>query len=221
MVISFVQRARLLAWLGLGLVCVLLCACKGVSPVFDTAAIMWSPVERNPKLSAEFEYLQVELDGRVAYMALGRREVAGADVREFWYSGQREMLQLLNGRIEQVLGMTREVRYVTEVRPEWFRVLDEAQPVVWQRRLDLMPGYQYGVLEFVTTAKAKRLRHAPDDVAASAQWLTETVQRQEPHGRVSTYLQWFALQQGRVVYSEQCLAADMCFKLKHLGAKGL
>jgi len=92
--------------------------------------------------------------------------------------------------------------------------------VVWQRHLDLMPGYRYGVFERVTTAKSKRPKHAPDDVAVAAQWVTETVQRQESNDRVTTYPQWFAWQEGRVVYSEQCLAADMCFKLKPLGQVG-
>ena len=220
MPVSFVRFSRCLGWLGVGLASALLCACQGGSPVFDTAASAWSPAERNPQFVAKFEYLQVELDGRQAYMALGRREVIGADVREFWYSGQREMLQLLNGRIEQVFGMTREVRQVSEARPDWLHVLTQTQPVAWQRHLDLMPGYRYGVAEGVTTAKAQRPRHAPDDVPPSAQWLSENVQRQEPHGQVSTYSQWFALHEGRVVYSEQCVAADMCFKLKPLGLKG-
>ena len=152
-------------------------------------------------------------------MALGRREFDGGNVREFWYSSQREMLQLFNGRIEKVLGMTREVRDLKGDGPNWMNVIDEVQPVVWQRSLVLMPGYRYGVVEFVTTSKTNRPLNAPNDVASSAQWMSETVQRQERHGRVSDYQQRFALQQGRVVYSEQCLSGDMCFKLKYLGFK--
>jgi len=152
-------------------------------------------------------------------MALGRREMDGNDVREFWYSGQREMLQLFNGRIEVVLGMTREVRHVNGYKPNLHRVVDEIQPVVWQRSLDMMPGYQFGLLEFLTTTKTDRPRNASEDFPSSTQWISETVQRQERHGRVTSYQQLFALQQGRVVYSEQCLAVDMCFKLKYLGFK--
>ena len=152
-------------------------------------------------------------------MALGRREMDGNDVREFWYSGQREMMQLFNGRIEKVLGMTKEARQLNGDEPNLFHVVDEVLPLLWQRSFDMMPGYQYGLLEFVTTSKTNRPRNAPDDVASSAQWIFETVQRQERHGRISSYQQMFALRQGRVVYSEQCLAVDMCFKLKYLGFK--
>ena len=71
-------------------------------------------------------------------MALGRREMDGNDVREFWYSGQREMLQLFNGRIEIAIGMTREVRHVNGYGPNLHRVVAETKPVVWQRSLDMM-----------------------------------------------------------------------------------
>ena len=152
-------------------------------------------------------------------MALGRREMDGNDVREFWYSGQREMLQLFNGRIEIVLGMTREVRHVNGNGSNLHRVIDEIQPLVWQRSLDMMPGYQFGVLESLTTTKTDRPRNVPEDFPSSIQWISETVRRLERHGRVTSYEQLFALQQGRVVYSEQCLAVDMCFKLKYLGFK--
>jgi hypothetical protein len=196
-----------------------LTACQGLSPVFDTVLSVLSPSERNPQFSTAFEYLQVELDGRKAFMALGRREMDGNDVREFWYSGQREMLQLFNGRIEIVLGMTREARLVNGNGPNLHRVIDEIQTVVWQRSLDMMPGYQFGVSEFLTTTKTDRPRNVPEDFPSTTQWISETVQRQERHGRVTSYQQLFALQQGRVVYSEQCLAFDMCFKLKYLGFK--
>lgn len=194
-------------------------ACQGTSPVFDTALSVFYPLGRNPQFSANFEYLQVDFDGRNAYLALGSRELVGNDVRESWYSGQREMLQLLNGRIERVLGMTREVRQVSIDRPNWDSVVEGVHPVVWQRNLDMMPGYHYGILEFISTSKTIRPRNVPDDVAYSSEWIFETVQRQERHGRVTSYQQLFALQQGRVVYSEQCLAFDMCFKLKYLGFK--
>lgn len=185
--------------------------------MFDTVASAWSPPECNPQFSKNFEYLQVEFDGRKAYMALGSREVVGVDVREYWYSGQREMLQLLNGRIEQVYGMTREVRQVSLSRPTWAHVLEQTQPLLWERHLDLMPGYRYGVSELLTTTKTTRPIRVPEDVAPSVVWVEEGVQRQEPEGRITHYSQSFAIDQGQVVYSEQCLAADMCFKLKPLG----
>jgi len=220
MPVSFGCFSRWSACLCVGLAGVLLSACQGSSPVFDTVDSAWSPPERNPQFAANFEYLKVEFDGRLAYMALGRREVVGTDVREYWYSGQREMLQLFNGRIEQVFGMSREVRQVSSERPNWLQVLAQPESVAWQRHLDLMPSYRYGVSESVITANSHRPRHAPTDVPVVAQWVVERVQRQEPNGRVSTYPQWFAMHEGRVVYSEQCLAADMCFKLKPLGGAG-
>ena len=191
-----------------------------MSPVFDTFLAAWSPAERNPKFAANFEYLQVEFDGHKAYMALGRREVVNGKLHEYWYSAQREMMMLSNGRIEQVFGMTRELRQVNGEQPTWLSLLKQDHPVVWKRRLDLMPGYRYGVTEIVTGYRTNRPGHAPGDVAASATWIHETVKRQEPDDQISTYTQWFAIQEGNVVYSEQCLAAQMCFKLMPLGFKG-
>jgi hypothetical protein len=56
-----------------------------LSPLFDTVSTLWSRPELTPQLSAKFEYLLVEFEGRQAFMALGRRDTDGTDVRQFWH----------------------------------------------------------------------------------------------------------------------------------------
>ena len=65
-------------------------------------------------VSRGFEYLLLEIDGRKTAMALGGRErVAEAGrvmVHELWFSGHREMIHMVDGRIHTALGLTVEWR---------------------------------------------------------------------------------------------------------------
>ncbi len=193
--------------------------CSGFNPVTDTAAHF---IDRNNR-SAEtkylpgFEYLEVDWQGRKAAMALGYRLTTGGQLVEHWYSGQGEMIKLVNGRITKVMGMTSEVRNQSTKIPSWSDLLSNNSPLVWQQNKDVMPGYRYGLKEFVRSRAAQPNLVGLPVVNGVTNWVIEEVTSKDDRGRAWIYEQKFALQNGVLIYSEQCVAHDLCFKLKPLG----
>jgi len=52
---------------------------------------------------------------------------------------------------------------------------------------------------------------------SDVQWFRDHVHSPQALGVDWVYQQHFAVVQGHVVYSEQCLSPTVCFKFKHLG----
>ena len=202
-----------------GLVFCLL-GCQGVNPTLDTLGTFLPGKDPALMVSRGFEYLLLEIDGRKTAMALGsREEVIDAGVvrvHERWYSGHREMIHMVDGRIHTALGLTMEWRGQRSTPPHWTALALSAQPESWQRELDLMPGYRFGHIDFIQTRASSAPRGAPT-MSAGTQWFSDTVRSPQPVGREWVFTQHFAWQQGKVVYSEQCLSPEVCFKFKHLG----
>lgn len=213
--------------------------CRSSNPVYDTLthALPWTP--QVASLQPGFEYLSVSIDGKTSVMALGQREVRGTAVHEHWYTGQGEMLYLVDGRVQQALGFTHELRQQTGEPPAWssFKTAQQqtpptkpvAEPVPvpvlsyepqdfsWKRQLDVMPGYRFGVQETVQTRTVAEPARLPDGVPARALWVAEEVRGKKANGLPWVYAQRFALVNERVVYSEQCLAPALCLALRPLG----
>jgi len=171
-------------------------------------------------VSRGFEYLLIEINGRKTAMALGNREevldAGRVVVHERWYSGHREMIHMVDGRIQTAFGLTVEWRGQRSAPPSWTALTGSEQPVNWRRELDVMPGYRFGQTDQIQTQLSSAPRGAPA-MPADALWVSDTVRSPQPVGGDWLFVQHFALQQGRVVYSEQCLSPDVCFKFKHLG----
>ena len=204
----------------------LLCACapKGSLGYLESVAgaLRHSFAASIPpgSLKPGFEYLLIEIDGRKTAMALGsRQEVVEAGqvlVHEHWYSGHREMIHMVNGRIHTAFGLTVEWRRQQSSPPSWSALSDANSPLGWQRELDIMPGYRFGQTDRIGTQASIAPQGAPSQVAGT-RWFSDTVRSPQPLGADWVYQQHFAVQQGRVVYSEQCLSPSVCFKFKHLG----
>lgn len=171
------------------------------------------------KLPAGFGYLQVRVDGRQSLLA----SVPGQSEDEFWYSPQSELVQLRQGRLWRVLGMTTEWRSQQAQPPAWADVPASGEAVAWVRQVDRMPGYRWAERDEVRT---RRLLVPPAKVAdvlaawPQAQWFEDSVQSRDGAGRPWAFVQRFALWQGRVVYSEQCIAPDLCLALTRLQTRG-
>jgi hypothetical protein len=191
--------------------------CRGSNPVYDTFTnvLPWS--KQYASLQPGFEYLWVSVDGRASVMALGLRETRGMAVHEHWYTGQGEMLYLVNGRVQQALGFTHEVRHQTGQAPAWSELGQSLNAVQWTRQLDLMPGYRMGVQEYVASSSVAEPSRLPEGVPAHARWYADTVNGKYANGLAWRYEQRFAVANDQVVYSEQCLAATLCLKLRPLG----
>ncbi len=199
----------------------LLCltACAGFNPVTDTAGYFFQSRVSSPENSyvPGFEYLEVEWEGRKSVMALGYRLVNASQTDEHWYTSQGEMLKLQNGRIVQVLGMVREVRRLSTNTPLWTDLTSRKLPVVWSQTKDVMPGYRFGLQEFVITQQVEPTSTEHSHSRAATHWIAEEVKSKDASGRTWIYKQKFALANKESVYSEQCVAKDMCFKLRPLG----
>ena len=194
-----------------------LLGCQGFNPVVDTVASL-APIGRSGVTYQQgLEYLQVSLNGRDSAMALGYRRLQGLDVHEHWYSGQREMLHLMNGRIVEVQGMTHEVRRLSSQAPTWRDLAESKKPLVWSRSKDLMPGYRYGQVEYIISQWVVPTRQEAALVSKPAQWFIEQIKSKTADGREWLYNETFAVLNNPVIYSEQCVAPDLCLTLRPLG----
>jgi hypothetical protein len=195
--------------------------CQSTNPMLDTFSLVLPAPVQVANLAPGFEYLWVSVDGKASVMALGARETRGTAVHEHWYTGQGEMLHLVNGRVQQALGFTHELRQQTGAPPAWGRfdaaLVQATQDVVWTRQLDVMPGYRFGVQETVVSRTVAQPTRLPEGVPAHTQWVADEVLGKKANGLPWVYAQRFAVANGRVVYSEQCLAPAVCLKLRPLG----
>lgn len=212
--------SRCVKWLWRGVVVLTLIGCRS-NPTFDTFTTLLPWGKQYAQVQPGVEYLWVSLDGRASVMALGERKLqpgkGHVDVHEYWYTGQGEMLYLLNGRIQQAHGFISEWRAQISSAPAWEDVLQSSREWLWQRRLDIMPGYRYGVVESVVLNRMQAPKRLPEGVTSQAQWVVETVNSKGHDGLEWWYLQKFALLNDRVVYSEQCLDKTLCLKMRPLG----
>ena len=205
-------------WGGWG-ICVL-SGCLGVNPTLDMVSTLLPGKEPALMVAKGYEYLLIEIDGRKTAMALGgRQEVIEAGqvvVHEHWYSGQREMIHMVNGRIHTALGLTVEWRRQQSSPPNWTSLAASKASVAWEREIDFMPGYRFGQSDRIDTQVGSPPPGAPS-LASDTQWFGDLVRSPQPLGGDWVYKQHFAVHQGRVVYSEQCLSPNVCFKFKYLG----
>ena len=203
----------------------LLCSCASLRPPEYVGALtssLQSRVENNAKLKdlkPGFEYLLIEIDGRKTAMALGSREVlvrqGQEQVHERWYSGQREMIHMVNGRLQTAVGLTVEWRHQRSTPPTWGAVGQTQDKLTWGRELDIMPGYRFGQTDHVQTRVSAAPKGAPI-LPSGVLWFSDWVRSPQALGGDWVFAQHFALHQGKVVYSEQCLAPTVCFKFQPL-----
>jgi hypothetical protein len=202
----------------------LLAGCQGVHPVMDTALVAWPWRSQYAQLLPGFEYMVVTLEGRATVVVLGSREIKSmpdeVELHEYWYSSQKEMLHLVNGRIHTALGFTTEWRSQQANPPRWPDVAKSRYEVSWSRELDLMPGYRFGEVQHVWTQTIPEPSKLPEGVKPGANWFADDVQARSLQGRPWTFQQRFAVLNGQVVYSEQCLAPQVCFSLRPLAERG-
>jgi hypothetical protein len=177
----------------------------------------------NTRLNPDYRYIRVAIKDRIAFLALGDEDKNTLGTIEVWYSSSREVLRLQNGRIAGATGLTTEWRSVLlDEAPPWSAAIGATQPLRWVRVRDVMPGYRYGVrdqLELRPIAPIKVLLQGYDSqrldwfeerILLSAQAVAAPAGAAQvlPPARYAVDLQG---ERAVVVYSEQCLAPDLCF----------
>ena len=203
-----------------------ICSCASMRPPEYVGALtssLQSSVQNSLKvidLKPGFEYLLIEIDGRKTAMVLGAREVLSqqgqAQVHERWYSGQREMVHMVNGRLQTAVGLTVEWRQQRSSPPAWESLAQLGSSLTWTRELDVMPGYRFGQADLMQTRVSSAPKGAPT-LPSDVRWVSDWVRSPQPLGEDWVFVQYFALHQGKVVYSEQCLAPTVCFKFQPMG----
>lgn len=186
-------------------------ASSGLSAKVDGAAL-------NPAI----RYLRVTVNHEPALLALGfvDTDAQGRPV-EVWYSADREVLRLQDGRLAGVLGTAVEWRRVVlpASLPPWAA---SAGGPAFLRIRDEMPGYRVGLRERITRQaippqQGTQLRQlAPEAlqwVEERASLVTEDGQPAGPAEAASPVAR-YAIAPGagapQVVYAEQCLSAEIC-----------
>jgi hypothetical protein len=188
-----------------------------------------NPGVDNATLNPNFRYLRVTIGGRVVLLALGNVDNHPQGPIEVWYSAEREVLRLQNGRLVGAVGLTTEWRNVLlPALPSWSAAAHGERGFRWTRSRDVMPRYRFGVKDELLLRQVE----APQRSAlqgVDAQRLTWFEERGEagsgaglsgilggnsgadavlPPARYAVDL---VGGQESVVYGEQCLAAELCF----------
>lgn len=217
------QLGRFLRSIGACVFCAaLLPGCQSVLPAFGPLgdAIHHAVHGSEPKgqFLPGFEYLLMDLEDRQAVMVLGTRRTtatpSGEVVDEYWYSGNREMLHLRDGRIQTLLGATTEWRETRGQPPQWASLQPGQPPTPWLRERDEMPHYRYGIQDRIDT---QVMTEPPPDGGKhpALRWIQDDIQTTTREGQPWAFQQRFALQNHRVVYSEQCISPALCLRLTH------
>jgi len=184
-----------------------------------------NPGVDNARLNPNFRYLRVTIGGRVVLLALGNVDSDPQSPIEVWYSAEREVLRLQNGRLVGAVGLTTEWRNVSLPElPSWSKAASAKGEIRWTRNRDVMPGYRLGVkdallLRVVEVPGRSALKDLDargltwfEERSEAGTWLARTL------GNVADaplpparYAVDFSGGKETVVYGEQCLAVELCF----------
>ena len=161
-------------------------------------------------LDSRYRYLRITVRGRSTLMILGYVDPAPHSPVEVWYSaGGAEVLRLQDGRVIGTTAMPTDWSNVRlSAQPSWSNI---AGPVTLIRRRDVMPGYDYGVVDTLSVmpiAPPSRT-HLVGMAIDRLRWFEETSGGRDPLPP-SRYA--VSIREGKavVVYGEQCLSRSFC-----------
>jgi hypothetical protein len=192
-----------------------------VVDAYFSDAVGGLPAQPNPA----FRYLKVDVAGHPsALLVLGYVESSPLGPIEVWYSANREVLKISNGRVVATAGLQADWRNVqfTGLPLDWDWALANTPNATnsqkYERVRDAMPGYRFGIREQlaarVATPPAKAL---PTVAVPGAMWVEESVQGPPGSDLPSA---WFAVRaasthgRAEVLASYQCLTASLCMRLQ-------
>ena len=166
-------------------------------------AFVGAPQPDGTLLDPRFSYLRVTAGKQVAFLALGYVDPHPQGDIEVYYSANREVLRLQQGRLVDV--------------PPWNDVLTQQRAMVWTRVRDVMPGYRFNIedrLALQAIAPPGQSSMVGAD-PASLRWFEERRiaadgDASADGGRPARYALEVSSGFVNVVYGEQCLSADLC-----------
>ena len=172
-------------------------------------------------LNPELRYLRATVRGKAALLVLGYVEPDPQGPIQVWYSAEREVVRLQNGRIVGAVGMLAEWRNVRLSNVPTWAAVNRGTTARILRVRDVMPGYRYGVADVLTiSATPPPARSALQGLEPNTlAWFEESVEadakgvllKQGSSLPASRYAVSFFDGKEEVVYGEQCLSAELCF----------
>lgn len=186
--------------------CFILSACSALDdPVLKTFSHVASFGGGSGKQAFDprYRFLRIVLNGHDVYAILG---FVDKDT-EVWYGAGGFTLRIREGRVAGAEGASAEWRNV--ILPEFpsWNTLEKEKVYRWERRIDIMPGYRYGVRDELVLRAAQPRKGSnlegidPDRLA----WFEET----SDHFPPARYA--VDLDRNEVVYAETCLSKKLCF----------
>jgi hypothetical protein len=213
------MRSQLLSLVGALLLCACSTSLQGVGDAYRIVRATGAHSSHDTGgLDPTYSWLRFTLHGHSTVFALGYVDLDPNGAIEVWYGAGREVLRLQNGRVIDTAGLPvnwSSVRY--SARPVWQSV---NAPLTFTRTRDVMPGYEFGVVDTLTLAPIKPpsssdlMGIAPAELA----WFEETSRGSQPLPRARYAV---ATQGGKavVVYGEQCLSKAFCLSWQRLPAR--
>lgn len=180
------------------------------------------------KLNPNFRYLRTTVNGRVVLLALGYVDADPGGPVEVWYSADREVIRLQNGRVVGAVGFSPEWREVVmRGTPDWMEMIGSGKPLEWVRVRDVMPGYRSGIVDKLASRQISTVYNtALVGIDANALLWFEDVRISESNdilhvllpGRFDNELELPAARVGvkveggvaSALYGEQCLSNELC-----------
>lgn len=172
-------------------------------------------------LNPQFEYLRTIIDGRVAILALGYREI---DSTLVYYSGLAETLHLRNGRVVQFTSSQKRIEIHSNpevITSEWM-TMNHGDTLTYKRIVDQRPGYVFSQDQSVVLTRLSSPPAAIRLVKLNRQalaWFEERIKLGTSEMR-SIFAVDSQSQVPTVVYSEQCLTEGLCLTLQRWSASG-
>jgi hypothetical protein len=236
---------NLIARLILGGLVVLASGCSSLlGPETETAAYLFHEEESTKarldklasRLNPSIRYLLVHQEGNLpTLLVLGNvLQVPGGPV-EVWYSAGGELFKFQSGRMVGTNGLPVDwtsVRFLSKI-PSWETVSPDYAPVYMRSRSEL-PGYRSNIKEsmrltrmVVSADGTLRLPFSlseamPPSSLKNYTWFREQVVADSRHAVLPE--SWFAVAQDngeeRVVFSRQCVSAQICFQFLQWPLRG-
>jgi len=220
----------------LGLTLGLYACASGGSAIVQTLQNIWAdtPDVSKGSLNPNFRYLRVVVDGRISLLVLGYTDSHPRGPIEVWYSAERQVIRLQNGRLIGASGTTTEWNSVSlPILPAWSAIATLKAPVRWVRSRDVMPGYRFGIKDELITRAVPPPRQNNltgidpreliwfeekyDLPATSTSYTSRNASEPLP---VAKYAVALSNGPGTVIYAEQCLSKSLCFSWQRWPAIG-
>ena len=176
-----------------------------------------APAADTAPLNPAFQYLRVAVGKNVALVELGYIDASPQPDTEVWYSASKEAIRLWHGRLAGTAGLNTDWRTVkfSDV-PSWKSALQGG--ATYRRQRDVMPGYLVGVREQVlirpiaSPLKSEFVGTPP----LGLQWFEELSAPEglAPKLPAARFAVDLSGPQERVIYSEQCLSAELCLTIQ-------